>query len=173
MIRLKPYLPLLVFLLLAIGFAVGLFSRPPGQLPSVLINKPVPDFASAPLSGYEGFSVTALRQEELVILNVWASWCAPCRDEHPLLMDLQSRGVKIYGLNYKDNVASAQRFLRVLGNPYTGIMRDETGAAAIELGVYGMPESFIVANGQLIYKHAGALTAELIAQDIAPLLDGR
>lgn len=167
--RLIFIVPVLVFVVLAILFFVQLTSgRNPSEIPSVLLNKPVPVFNLAPLEGLtaNGAPVPGFSNEDLkgrvTIVNVWASWCAPCRQEHPLLVDLaKDPSVRVVGINQKDNSDNARRFLGALGNPYSAVGVDPNGRASIDWGVYGVPETFIVGpDGTIRYKHIGPLTPE-------------
>ena len=167
--RLIFVLPGLVFLALAGLFAVQLVSgRNPAEVPSVLINKPVPTFSLAPLEGLmaDGKPVPGFSNEDLkgrvTVVNVWASWCAPCRQEHPLLVDLaKDPSVRVVGINQRDNPDNARRFLGTLGNPYAAVGVDPNGRASIDWGVYGVPETFIVGpDGTIRHKHIGPLTPE-------------
>lgn len=167
--RLIFILPGLVFLVLAGLFAVQLFSgRNPAELPSVLINKPVPTFSLAPLEGLvaDGKPVPGFSNEDLkgrvTVVNVWASWCGPCRQEHPLLVDLaKDPSIRVVGINQRDNPDNARRFLGALGNPYAAVGVDPNGRASIDWGVYGVPETFIVGpDGTIRHKHIGPLTPE-------------
>ncbi len=170
--RLLFALPLAAFVAIAAWFAVGL-TRDPNVLPSALIDRPVPAFT---LSALEGADVPALSHEGLrgrvSLVNVFASWCVPCRAEHPLLMRLAREGrVAVYGIAYKDRAADAAGFLRSLGNPYAAIGHDESGRVGIEWGVYGVPETFIVdAAGRIRYRHVGALTPEVLNRTIVPMI---
>lgn len=129
-------------------------------LPSVLIDKPVPDFELAPLrAGEPALSDEALAGNGVKLLNIWASWCGPCRVEHPYLMDLAAEGIAIHGLNYKDAPENAKAFLAELGDPYDLIGADTNGRAGIEFGVYGVPETFVInAEGKIVYKQVGPVT---------------
>lgn len=155
-------LPALVFLVVATGLAIGL-TRDPSTLPSALIDKPVPVFELPPLEivGKEasGFSSEDLKGK-VQLVNVFASWCGPCRVEHPLLMKLAKDGVTIQGLNYKDKPADAANFLAQLGDPYEKIGADANGRTGIEWGVYGVPETFVIdAEGKIRHKHVGPIQA--------------
>ncbi|WP_414472609.1 DsbE family thiol:disulfide interchange protein [Microvirga sp. M2] len=165
--RLIFILPVLVFVVLAVLFFLQLTSgRNPSDLPSALINKPAPTFTLAPLEGLlaEGKPVPGFSNEDLkgrvTIVNVFASWCAPCRQEHPLLVELaKDPSVRLVGINQKDNPDNARRFLGALGNPYSAVGVDPNGRASIDWGVYGVPETFIVGpDGMIRYKHIGPLT---------------
>ncbi|WP_428506618.1 DsbE family thiol:disulfide interchange protein [Roseateles sp.] len=171
--KLKAMIPLLGFAVLALFLARGLQLKP-REIPSPLIGKPVPAFVLPPL--LEGGA--QLRQADMTgkisVLNVWASWCGPCREEHPLLLDLARRRpeLQLLGLNYKDEPAQATRWLKELGNPYRAIGSDTRGQVGIDLGVYGVPETFVIDRQGLIrYKHVGPLTAELLRDTLEPLLD--
>lgn len=177
--RLLIFIPLAVTLALMGLFLVALQTGDPQKLPSVLIGKPVPSFALAavPKDGGGGpawptFSSADLARGQPSIVNVWASWCAPCLVEHPHLMELaQTSGVPIYGINYKDKPDAARRFLGRFGNPFTAVGMDDTGRTAIELGVYGVPETFVIDGaGRIVMRHAGPLTPEIVARDIKPAL---
>lgn len=158
------YFPILGFAALIGLFVLGLQKGDPSDLPTALQDRPLPEFALAGLvDGEEGFSSEDLKQGRPSLLNVWASWCAPCRKEHPDLMMLQENAVPIYGLNYKDRAEAATRFLGRLGNPYEKTAADHTGRVAIELGVYGVPETFVIsAEGKILDRHTGPLTEEFI-----------
>lgn len=162
--------PLALFLALAAFFLVRLFGDEPSKLPSALIGKPAPALTLPPLEGLvrRGEPVPGLAPGDLTagavsVVNVFASWCAPCRAEHPLLMDLASGGTQIIGINHKDDAENARRFLGQLGNPYAKVGTDRNGRAAIEWGVYGVPETFVVSgNGVIIFKHVGPLTPGVV-----------
>ena len=173
-------LPLIVFLVLAGIFLKQLESGGSARdIPSALIGKPVPEFALAPLDGLldnGGAQVpgidTASFKGKVTVVNVWASWCAPCRLEHPLILALrENRDVRIVGINYKDQTANALRFLGQLGNPFDAVGVDPRGSAAIDWGVYGVPETFIVdRDGLIAYKHVGPLTPENLGAKFLPEL---
>jgi cytochrome c biogenesis protein CcmG/thiol:disulfide interchange protein DsbE len=168
--RILFVLPALIFAGLALLFVARLYSGDPSRIPSALIGRPVPAFTLAPLEGLTagGQSVPGLAQADLMgrttIVNIWASWCAPCRQEHPALMDLaREGGARVVGINYKDNPENARRFLGALGNPFAAVGVDPNGRTAIDWGVYGVPETFIVGpDGTIRYKHVGPLTPETL-----------
>lgn len=157
-------IPLLLFLGLAGLFLLQLLSgRDTSVVPSALIGQPAPETELAPLEGVDlpGLSSTEFGGQ-VTLVNVWASWCAPCRAEHPLLMQLaQDERIRIAGLNYKDKPENARRFLGNLGNPYDVIGVDQNGRSAINWGVYGVPETFLIgADGRILYKHVGPITPQ-------------
>jgi cytochrome c biogenesis protein CcmG, thiol:disulfide interchange protein DsbE len=165
--------PLALFVGLAVLLASGL-RRDPSEIPSPLIAKPAPAFQLATLSdGTQAgqFAPSDLRGQ-VWLLNVWASWCAGCREEHPALLAFaRENSVPIVGLDYKDAPADARKWLARLGNPYRVVPTDRDGRVGIDYGVYGVPETFVVdQRGVIIHKHVGPLTPEVLAQEIAPLL---
>lgn len=163
-------IPIAAFLLLAALFWRGL-SGDPSEIPSALLGKPVPEFSLGPIEGLgvPGFDSASLKTGQVTVVNVWASWCGPCRLEHPLLTALaERRDIRLYGLNYKDEPENARRFLGTLGQPFAAIGADQTGRVAVDWGVYGVPETFIVDGAGLIrYKWIGPLTGEALGGVIA------
>lgn len=162
--RVFVFLPLMTFLGLASVFLSQLLSgNDTTQIPSALIGQPAPETQLAPLEGIglPGLDSTKFAGK-VTVLNVFASWCAPCRDEHPVLVELAKDGrYAMAGLNYKDKPENARRFLGDLGNPYSSIGVDEAGRTAIDWGVYGVPETFIVGkDGRIAYKHVGPISPE-------------
>ncbi len=170
--RLWPFLlPIAIFAGIAVLLYLGLF-RDPTRVPSPLIGKPVPEFALGPVQGRTlGLSSADLR-EEVTLVNVFASWCVACRDEHPLFLALEREGVvPIHGLNYKDAPADAATWLDALGDPYTRIGADLDGRVGLDWGVYGVPETFVVdRNGRIAYKHIGPVTPRALDEVILPLV---
>lgn len=166
-VRLWTVLPCLVALAVATVFLHGLGREDARDLPSALIDRPAPEFALPPLrDGQPGLSTADLEAPGVKLVNIWASWCGPCRIEHPQIAALAEEGVAIHGVNYKDAPANAERFLAELGDPYRLIGADADGRAGIEWGVYGVPETFVVdAAGRVIYKHIGPIAPEDIAAD--------
>ncbi len=169
--RLWFLIPLAGFVALAVVLAIGL-NRDPREVPSPLIGKPAPAFA---LTRLDDPTATITRNDllgKVWILNVWASWCVACRDEHPLLVAFSKRKlVPIYGLNYKDQRADGQAWLARFGNPYASSLFDGEGRTGIDFGVYGVPETFVIdKTGTIRMKHIGALTPAVIANEIEPLL---
>lgn len=169
----KPvyFLPLGLFIAVLVALAVGLTLRP-RDIPSALIGEPVPRFTLAPLhDGAEPFTDGNLKDGTARIVNVWASWCVPCIDEHPILSDLSANGISVFGINYKDHPEDARLFLRRLGDPFEKIGVDQDGRVSIEWGVYGVPETFVVTgDGKIVYKTISTLTRETVMMDILPLL---
>lgn len=172
--KLKFLLPIALFVVLAVALGVGLTLNP-REIPSALIGKPVPEFSLPPVQGRTaGLSSADLKQGEMVLVNVFASWCVPCREEHPLLMDLARAGtVKIYGLNQRDRPEDAERWLAAFGDPYLKTGADLDGRASIEWGVYGVPETFLVdGKGCILFKHISVLTRKVMERDFLPILRG-
>ena len=171
--------PLAIFAILAGIFAFALRSGDPSKLPSALLGKPVPNIALAGVEGLSdgtrpigGFAGADLAAGQVSVVNFWASWCVPCVQEHPVLVALKEKtGVRLYGVNYKDQAAAARRFLGRYGNPFSAVGVDGDGRAAIEWGVYGMPETFVVdGQGRIAYKHVGPIGAEALETRIIPAI---
>ncbi|HUU67775.1 MAG TPA: DsbE family thiol:disulfide interchange protein [Methyloceanibacter sp.] len=173
-------LPFVIFAALAGLFWYALHTGDPSRLPSAMIGKPVPDFTLPPLDGLKGedgaavpsFDAADLATGQPTIVNIFASWCVPCLQEHPLLMALaEEPGLRIFAINYKDDPASARRFLGRYGNPFAGVGTDRSGRVAIDFGVYGVPETYVISSdGKIAYRHVGPLTEEAIATKILPLM---
>lgn len=168
-------LPLAIFLALAGVFLVQLLSgRDNSVVPSALIGEPAPRTALPPLegSGLPAFEPSTF-EGGVTLVNVWASWCAPCRIEHPLLMRLADDGrFSIVGLNYKDRPENARRFLGELGNPYDAVGVDDNGRVAIDWGVYGVPETFLVGrDGRIAWKHVGPFSPEIVVNALLPEIE--
>ncbi len=170
--RIGYLIPGMVFVALLVLLAIGL-TRDPRLVPSPLIGKSAPQFSLPPLPGRDDGLSNADLANKISLVNVFASWCLACRDEHPLFMEMQARGIlPIQGINYKDRPEDAERWLAQLGDPYTRIGADRDGRASIEWGVYGVPESFLVdGNGRIVYKHIGAVTREALEETILPLVE--
>jgi cytochrome c biogenesis protein CcmG/thiol:disulfide interchange protein DsbE len=166
-------LPLVALVALLGVFALNI-NRDPSLIQSVLIDKPAPQFTLAPVegTGVPGFDTAAL-SGEVTVVNVFASWCIPCRDEHPVLEALKAEtGVRMFGMNQKDAAENAVAFLTELGNPYDAIGADSNGRVSIDWGVYGVPETFIVdAKGVIRFKHVGPLSMDDLATEIIPALE--
>jgi len=175
----RMLLPLAIFASLAALFYVALYSGDPSRLPSALIGKKVPQFDLPGVEGLtaDGRPVPGLTSADLErggasIVNVWASWCIPCHQEHPYLTLLAERsGVPLYGLNYKDEAGAARRFLGRYGNPFKAVGVDASGRTAIDWGVYGVPETFIVdGKGRIAYKHVGPIDEAAIEDKLLPAI---
>ncbi len=168
---LRFLLPLGIFALLLVFLLIGLRLNP-REVPSPLINKPAPVFA-LPLLGKPEQKVA---RDDLLgkvwVLNVFASWCGPCRVEHPLVNELARRNLApVYGLNYKDKTADATQWLNALGDPFTAVLVDADGRTGIDFGVYGVPETFVIdQQGIIRFKHIGPLTPDAVSDHIMPLL---
>ena len=163
--------PLAIFLALAVLLGVGLTLNP-REIPSPLLNRPVPKFELPPVKGRTlGLSSADLRGE-VAIVNVFASWCTACRDEHPLWMQLSaSRIVPVHGLNYKDQPDDAAHWLDTFGDPYTRTGADIDGRVAIDWGVYGVPETYLIdQNGHIVFKQIGAVNARVLEETLLPLI---
>ena len=155
-----------------LGFLYAGLGLNPREVPSPLVGKPAPAFQ---LTRLDDPAQTVGRNDllgKVWMLNVWASWCAPCREEHPLVIDIARRKlVPVYGLNYKDQTQAARGWLANLGDPYTATLVDTNGRVGIDFGVYGVPETFIIdRQGVIRYKHTGPLTVEVVRKRIEPLL---
>ena len=172
-------IPLAAFLSLATLFYVQLDSDTQ-RLPSALIGRPAPQFAlpELPGAGVPAFTNEDLRKGSVTIVNIFASWCGPCRDEHPYLMKLaaddglKSKGVRIVGLAYKDEPGQSLRFLNGLGNPYALIGVDRSGRVGVEWGVYGVPETFVVkGDGTIAYKFVGPISEQGLRDRLMPAIE--
>jgi len=169
--RLAGYIPLLAFVVMAIFLGIGLTLNP-REIPSPLIGKPVPEFTLPAVKGRTLGLASADLRGQVSLVNVFASWCVACREEHPVLMGLSQQGiVPIHGLNYKDKPDDAQAWLDQLGDPYTRTGADISGRVGIDWGVYGVPETFVIdRNGNIAYKHIGAVTPEALRDTLLPLI---
>ena len=164
-------LPLLAFGVLVAFLAVGLNLRP-SEIPSPFIGKPAPGFQLARLDSPEIKVTPQDLRGQVWLLNVWASWCVSCRQEHPLMVELSKAGVvPIYGLNYKDKRDDALRWLTEFGDPYTVSVMDVDGKVGIDYGVYGVPETYVIdKQGTIRYKQIGPVTPDVLKQTIIPLV---
>jgi cytochrome c biogenesis protein CcmG, thiol:disulfide interchange protein DsbE len=178
-VRMLVLIPLLAFLALAALFVLRLGAGDPSRIPSALIGHPAPRTELPPLAGLErdGKAVPGLDSEDfrgqVTVLNVWASWCVPCREEAGLLMTLAADSrLRVVGMNYKDQPDNARRFLGRYGNPFAANGVDGNGRAAIEWGVYGVPETFVVdRDGRISYKLIGPLTPDNLETAVKPALE--
>lgn len=177
--RLGVYLPLILFGALALLFLARLFAGDPQRLPSALIGKlaPVTELAALPGLARNGQPVPGIAAAaipgKVTVLNVFASWCVPCREEHPALLELEKQiagtDVRLVGLNYKDKPDAALGFLRELGNPYSEVGVDSSGRKGIDWGVYGVPETFVIkADGTIAYKQVGPLSVDKLRTILLP-----
>lgn len=162
-------------LLVALFLGVLVSHRDPSEVPSALIGEQLRDFSLPPIPGRtkevpaDGLALADLTQGQVTIVNVFASWCAPCRFEHPHLKALTAAGFTLDGINYKDPEDAALAFLKEGGDPYNRIGRDGRGRVAIDWGIYGVPETFVVDGaGRVVLRHAGPLDADIIAKEILP-----
>ena len=177
--RLIVLVPLIVFAGLAALFLVRLNAGDPSLIPSALIGHPVPQTNLPPIAGLrrDGVAVPGLDPASfkgaVSVVNVWASWCVPCHDEAPLLMQLsQDRRLRVVGINYKDDTDNARRFLGRYGNPFVASGVDPNGRAAIEWGVYGVPETFVIGrDARIAYKFVGPITPENFQSVLLPQID--
>lgn len=164
-------IPLGVFLVIGVFLGIGL-TMDPRRVPSPLIDKPIPQFELPRLKARDQVFSDRDLKGKVSLFNVWASWCVACRQEHPVLMQLASTGeVPIYGLNYKDQHADALNWLAELGDPYTATAYDFKGRVAIDWGVYGVPETFIIdAQGIIRHKHIGPISPKALREEVLPLV---
>jgi cytochrome c biogenesis protein CcmG, thiol:disulfide interchange protein DsbE len=167
----RHLLPLGIFVVLVVVLGVGL-SLNPREVPSPFIGRPAPDFRLPHLQQPEQSFSPAELKGRVWVLNVWASWCAPCREEHPLMTALaRSRIAPLVGLNYKDKREDAIRWLKQYGDPYLVSVSDIDGRVGIDYGVYGVPETYVIdQQGVIRYKRVGAVTPEILKEKIAPLI---
>ncbi|WP_407496575.1 DsbE family thiol:disulfide interchange protein [Pseudooceanicola sp. MF1-13] len=164
-------IPPAAFAGLAAAFFVGLQRDDPDQLPSALAGKQAPAVVLETLGTLPGFDDGSLRNGEVKLVNFWASWCAPCRVEHPNLTALAAEGIEVLGVNYKDQPDKALGFLEELGNPYAGVGADPQGRMALNWGLYGVPETYVIdGDGTIILRFAGPITQRVIESDIRPAL---
>ncbi len=173
--RLAYLTPVVVFGVIAAYFLWGLNpERNPRDLPSVMIDQPVPEFALSPIDGMDGPGLSAadLRTGEVTLVNFFASWCVPCRLEHRFLIELATQDkVRLFGINYKNKPEEARAWLAELGNPYGRIGADTTGRVGIDWGVYGLPETFIIdRNGRIRYRQLGQIDQRTLDDTIRPLI---
>lgn len=152
--------------------AVGMFREDPEQLPSALVGQQAPAVQLTAFPGREGFDDAALRDGEIKLVNFWASWCAPCRVEHPNLEALSEEGITILGVNYKDKPENGKKFLTDLGDPYAAIGSDAQGRMALNWGVYGVPETYVIdGEGTILMRFAGPVTQRVIETRLRPVLE--
>ena len=171
--------PLILFVGLTALFLIRLNAGDPSLIPSALIGHPVPQTALPPIAGLkrDGAAVPGVDPASfkgaVTVVNVWASWCVPCHDEAPLLIQLaQDQRLRVIGINYKDDADNARRFLGRYGNPFAAAGADQNGRAAIEWGVYGVPETFVIgSDARIAYKLVGPITPENFQSILVPQID--
>lgn len=164
--------PPLIFVAIAVIFWVGMARENPDELPSALTGKDAPPVEVTQLGQAQAFDDADLRAGGGRLVNFWASWCVPCRAEHPNLEKLAAQGVPIYGVNYKDKPGDALGFLEELGNPFTAMGADVNGKMALNWGVYGVPETYLIdGEGRIVLRHAGPITQRVIDKTLQPAMD--
>jgi cytochrome c biogenesis protein CcmG/thiol:disulfide interchange protein DsbE len=173
MAKISPLMvaPPLIFGAFAVLAGIGMFRDDPNALPSAREGQPAPPVVLTEFPGKPLFDDKTLRDGEVKLVNYWASWCAPCRVEHPNLEALSQEGIPVYGINYKDKLDNAEAFLTELGDPYEAIGRDEQGRMALDWGLYGVPETYVIdGEGTVILRFAGPITQRVIESTIRPAL---
>ncbi|WP_298936134.1 DsbE family thiol:disulfide interchange protein [uncultured Ruegeria sp.] len=174
MAKISPLMvaPPLIFGAFAVLAGIGMFRDDPNALPSAREGQAAPPVVLTEFPGKPLFDDTTLRDGEVKLVNYWASWCAPCRAEHPNLEALSQEGIPVYGINYKDKLDNAEAFLTELGDPYEAIGRDEQGRMALDWGLYGVPETYVIdGEGTVILRFAGPITQRVIESTIRPALE--
>ena len=174
MARISPLMavPVVVFAAFAGLALVGLQRENPDALPSTLTGQQAPAVQVTALGDKPVFTDADLRSDGVKLVNYWASWCAPCRVEHPNLEGLADEGVTLYGVNYKDKPANALGFLNDLGDPYTAIGADESARMALDWGVYGVPETYVIdGQGKIVLRFAGPITQRVLENTIRPAIE--
>lgn len=170
-LRVALWLPLIAFVGLCVVFFASLEFSPRNELPSPLIDRPVPSFSLPDLHS----AVQRTRDdlpEGAFLLNVWATWCFPCREEHPVLMDIAAEGIAVVGLNYKDEDSKAIAWLNNIGDPYQLNLADHVGAFGVEMGVYGVPATYLIDGDHNIrYKHIGPISASQWREELGPIFE--
>ncbi len=164
--------PPILFLIFAAVAWVGLNRENPGELPSALVGKPAPELGRVvALRGDPAPTDADLKAPGVKLVNFWASWCGPCRAEHPLLSSLTAEGVPVIGVNYKDTPSNALGFLEDLGDPYVKIGADASGRTGLDWGIYGVPETFVIGpDGTVIERFPGPLSPDVIEERIRPAI---
>jgi cytochrome c biogenesis protein CcmG/thiol:disulfide interchange protein DsbE len=174
MAKISPLMiaPPAIFVGLATLFFVGMQRDNPDELPSAMVGRTAPEVVVEQASFAEPFADSDLRSGDITFVNFWASWCAPCRAEHPTLMQLASEGYEVFGVNYKDTDAKALGFVQELGNPFAKGGADPNGRMALNWGVYGVPETYVIdGNGTVLLRVAGPLTEREMEARVRPLLE--
>lgn len=163
--------PPALFVGFAVLFAFGMLREDPDALPSARAGQSAPALALTPFNGQAPFTDATLREGSVKLVNYWASWCAPCRAEHRFLEQLQDEGMPIYGINYKDDADNAVAFLEELGDPFAGYGSDVAGRTALDWGLYGVPETYVIAaDGTVMLRFAGPITASILESTIRPAI---
>jgi cytochrome c biogenesis protein CcmG/thiol:disulfide interchange protein DsbE len=173
MAKISPLMltPPLMFIGFATLAAFGMFRADPDALPSARAGQPAPALVLTQLGEGAPFTNETLSMGGVKLVNYWASWCAPCRAEHRFLEQLQDEGIPIYGINYKDEPDNALAFLHELGDPYAGLAADETGRTALDWGLYGVPETYVIAaDGTIVLRFAGPITESILESTIRPAM---
>ena len=174
MAKISPLMiaPPVVFFGLAALFFVGMMRENPDELPSALEGKPAPEVQLTQLGAELPFDNSDLRDGKVKLVNYWASWCGPCRAEHPNLEALAAEGIEIYGVNYKDQPGNALGFLEELGNPYAEMGADDNGRMALNWGLYGVPETYVIdGEGNIVLRFAGPITQRSLESTIRPAIE--
>ena len=168
----KKILPLLVFLVVGVFLFLSLNSDP-NKLPSPLVGKKFPIIEGTDFYSNETVKLNDLMDNNLALVNVWASWCVTCRKEHQVIMNIaENTNLKLIGINYKDTKSDGEEYLKVMGNPFDEIVFDPNGEIGMELGVYATPETFLISReGLIIHKHTGEITKETWNEDFLPLIN--
>jgi cytochrome c biogenesis protein CcmG/thiol:disulfide interchange protein DsbE len=171
--RLIYIIPVIAFAALAFVLFKSLIAPPPSELPSMLVNQPVPRDVLPALSGSLNFAPEDFAKGQVTVLNVFASWCVPCRAEAPGLAAIKGmKGVSLYGMVWKDNAKNAQAFLSEVGNPYSRIDLDADGHAGIDWGIYGVPETFVIdGTGVVRLRYAGPLVGDALTTIVLPAIE--
>jgi len=165
------FVPPVLFAGLAALFWLGMNRDDPDSLPSALAGKPAPAVQVVPLGDGPVLTDALLAEPGVKLVNFWASWCAPCRAEHPVLESLAGEGLAIHGVNYKDTPDKALGFLAEMGNPYATLGADESGRMGLNWGLYGVPETFVIdGNGKVVLRFAGPITAQVLEDRIRPAI---
>lgn len=172
--RISPFviLPPVIFAALAALFFFAMNREDPEALPSAREGKSAPPVVLEQLGDEPPFTDATLRDGDVKLVNYWASWCAPCRAEHPMLEEIAESGVPIYGVNYKDEPDKARKFLADLGNPFAAVGADSSGRMGLDWGLYGVPETYVIdGEGTIVLRFAGPITRDVLENRIRPALD--
>lgn len=166
------FLPPAIFGIIVGLFLVGMYRPDADKLPSTMVGREAPVLNVTPMEGHALTKAEDFKAPGLKMVNFWASWCAPCRVEHPFLTELAAEGITIHGINYKDKADKALGFLEELGNPYATLGADVAGRTAIEWGVYGVPETYLIdSQGKVLLRHAGPITRQEYERVIKPAIE--